>query len=576
MALLLNVLAFVPVVAAEIKQNLLSGFEMTLIDSGGKNTIVNRDETHEIDIDDANSISIDVRFSKPDQLTIADGDVYKFSLPSFFNQNVSAQPISAYSKHIADYTISGNEVTITFTSAVNEFDDVDFQVNLSGSFDKTVFEKENEVEVEVPFADGTKYTATIRAQQKPYTGTDKKTAGAPYRMNGSEKVYDSKNPEYIDWTVRVNDSMGTYESAKVVDDLGDGLEFVPESIKVYRIIRNYKNDEISREEIEVTSGMWDVTENGFELDLGHIDDAYDITYTTKISRPEGGGTKTINNDARIILGDVETKVSDSFEGTWSGDIPAIKKTGTLTDDPHRIDWTVEYNYGKELLGTVTLTDYLGENQGEIALNSLLIWQVDTDIDGKIIPNSKVPVTGIDATIDEGGRLIIPGLDANGKAYLITFSSSVPVGLNTNIKNTVEDDLPEPNKDDATVKVNTIPTGGKVGEQYVDDNGKPYIEWTITMNPERVHVGKVTIADLFNPDYLEFNTKSSWFEMRHVHSGGSITTEGYQYDIVAENSGYTIEPYQHDDDGRKGFKLELDPVGQTNINLSTAPTTPLKA
>ena len=111
---------------------------------------------------------------------------------------------------------------------------------------------------------------------------------------------------------------------------------------------------------------------------------------------------------------------------------------------------------------------------------------------------------------------------------------------------------------------------------VDDNGKPYIEWTITMNPERVHVGKVTIADLFNPDYLEFNTKSSWFEMRHVHSGGSITTEGYQYDIVAENSGYTIEPYQHDDDGRKGFKLELDPVGQTNINLSTAPTTPLKA
>ena len=562
LALLLNVLAFVPVVADEITVNLLSTFEMTLTDKDGKPSNVPNGAELDLDMSEVNAITLLYGFMRPDDLDINDGDTYEFELPAFFEGVANNIPITVDGVEVATYSIVGNKVVITFHEAVNDYDDVLLNIQLNGTFDTTVFEEETEVVVEVPFAEDTTYTAIIRAEQEPYSGTDKKTAGEPYSLMDGDKVYDPKNPQYVDWTVRVNDAMESFDSAKVVDDLSADLKLVPESIEVYRIIRNYKNEEIGREEITVTHEMLTLTANGFELDLGDIEGAYEIAYTTEILRPEGGGTKTINNDARIILNAKDTKVSDSFTGTWSGDIPAMNKTGTLTDDPHRIDWTVEYNYGKDPLGMVTLTDYLGENQGEIALDSLLIWQVDTDIDGKVIPGTEVLVTGIIATIDEDGRLIIPGLDADEKAYQITFSSSVPIGLNNvAILNTVEDNLPEPNKDDATVVVHTIPSGGKVGEQYVDEEGNPYIEWTITLNPERIYVGKVEIADLFNPDYLEFNTESSWFEMRHVHSRGSITTEGYQYDIVAKNSDYTIEPYQHDDDGRKGFKLELDPVGQ---------------
>ena len=69
--------------------------------------------------------------------------------------------------------------------------------------------------------------------------------------------------------------------------------------------------------------------------------------------------KTVNNNARITLGDSTTPVSDDFEGSWSEDLPTITKEGNLVDG-HKdlIEWQVEYNYGKENLGTVELTDVL--------------------------------------------------------------------------------------------------------------------------------------------------------------------------------------------------------------------------
>src|SRR5699024_7203038 len=137
------------------------------------------------------------------------------------------------------------------------------------------------------------------------------------------------------------------------------------------------------------------------------------------------------------------------------------------------------------------------------------------------------------------------LDAEGKAYYITFSSTVPVGLNGDITNTISDNLDNPNSDNASVLVNTIPTGGKVGEQKVDDEGKPYIEWTITMNSNKIDVPSITVRDVFNKEHLEFDTKDS--DLYELYRDGE------------EATNFRITDYTHED-SREGFKLEISDAG----------------
>ncbi len=527
-----------------VDENLVTGFSMILIDHDGVQTTIESGDVHDVNLDDMSSILINFELIKPDELTINAGDTYELDLPSFFSGNVMGQPISVDGTEIATYSIIDGKVIITFNEHADRFDDTKMYINLSGSFDTEVFEEVEEVEVDVPFRDGTSFTKTIRPLSIPHEGEDKKTAGFQYILDGDDKKEVTRNPEYIDWTVLANDSMESIGSAKIIDSLGDNLEIVEGSIKVYRIIRNYLNKEIDREEVAVHTDKITYVASGFELDLGDIDDAYEVSYTTKITRPEGGGTHTINNKARIVLDGTSNDVSDGFTGTWSGDLPIITKSGTSTSDPHILDWEIKYNYGKENLGTVNLSDAL--SHGVVDLTTVEVYTVDVDVEGNKSNLQEVVVT---PALDENGTLTIPNLDANGKAYYITYSSSVPVGLDAKVVNTITDNLTPPNSASDSVDVNTIPTGGKVGEQKVDDDGRPYIEWTITLNSTKVDVGSITVRDVFNPEYLEFNvTNSNLYDLYKVHG-----------EEKEEVNNFSIENYTHTDD-RTGFKLNITDAG----------------
>lgn len=524
---------------SKITENLVTSFEFSYNDKEGNWTeVVGNGGVIEVDVEDLNSVRLKYGLTIPNDVTINAGDTLTIDLPSIYSeQGVSDQSITIDGTQVATYSIDNDQVIITFNENANNFDNVEMFVDLSGSFNTEIFETEEEVVVEVPYRGESSYRVTIRPEQQAYDGTDKKEAGSPYILNEDGSKTTDRNPTHIDWTVRVNDSMGRFTNATVIDELGENLEIVEDSFVVKRIIRNYNNEETGRERVNATP---EITSNGFELNLGDIKDAYDITYTTRIIRPDGGGTKEINNNARIILSGNENNVSDNFTGTWSGDIPTITKSGSKTDDPHVLNWEVEYNYGKENLGTVNLTDNL--THGVVDLSTVKVYTVDVDIDGKRSNPQFVDVTPV---LSEDGTLTIPNLDADGKAYYITYSSSVPVGLNTTIKNTITDKLEIPNTASDSVDVDTVPTGGKVGEQKVDNEGRPYIEWTITLNSTKVDVGSITIRDVFNPDYLEFDVKES--NLYELYKDGKTATN------------FTIGDYTHTDN-RTGFKLDINNAG----------------
>lgn len=150
-----------------------------------------------------------------------------------------------------------------------------------------------------------------------------------------------------------------------------------------------------------------------------------------------------------------------------------------------------------------MSDKLSE--GEVLPDTIKIYEVDPDEDGNIGPLG---------TPMEGSFEFPLSLDAAGKAYYIEYSSTVPAGLNTSIDNIISDDLTPQNSDKASVDVDTISKSEKTGIKKVDKEGRPYIEWTLKMNTNKIDVGSIEVSDAFNPEYLKFDVNDkSLYELK---------------------------------------------------------------
>lgn len=265
---------------AEVSGNYITG--ATLVLNPGPNAVTVEDGAiFEIVPEDNDFLQLTYDFEIPDNAEIQAGDTYSIQIPEI----IQAGEVSGFEIENEDgillgsFSISGQTLTITFGDVVDTVDNRVFHLNFQGMFNKALFDENEEVPLEIPLLDGTSYKVTFTPKAVEYEGTDQKTADSQYVIQEGQKVFVDRNPEFIDWTVRVNDSMNSYETATVIDTLGPNLEFVTDNFIVEKIIRNYKNEEIGR---EVVTGLTPtVTANGFELNIGSIEDAYDITYTTE-------------------------------------------------------------------------------------------------------------------------------------------------------------------------------------------------------------------------------------------------------------------------------------------------------
>src|SRR5699024_9051529 len=136
----------------------------------------------------------------------------------------------------------------------------------SGALDDSLFETENEVDLDVPFQDGTSFTISVRPEKEAYQAQDKKEAGKPYVKDTSdEKTETNRNPEFVEWTVIANDARESYTNAQITDELGPNMKLVEGSVVVKKIIRNYKHEFLRYETVEIAPTAYG---NGFQIDLG--------------------------------------------------------------------------------------------------------------------------------------------------------------------------------------------------------------------------------------------------------------------------------------------------------------------
>lgn len=174
-------------IAQELQENLITEFEMTIIDKTGVQTDVNNGDELELDISSLNSVLLNYKLERPEGVSINSEDTYTINLPEFFYGTANNIPISIGEDVVATYSINNGQVIIIFNENVEKYDNFEMYVNLTGSFNTEIFETEEEVVVEVPFRDDKSYTVTIKAKQEEYEGEDKKTAGFQYILNNGEK-----------------------------------------------------------------------------------------------------------------------------------------------------------------------------------------------------------------------------------------------------------------------------------------------------------------------------------------------------------------------------------------------------
>lgn len=241
--------AFETVLFSDTEYNPITSFTFNINKNDGSTLEIEDGQNIEINFDEISSVFLSYGLTKPDELDIEPGDTYVIDLPTVIQVgDVEVEPIIVHGEQVATYDIVDGQMLITFTEAVNRYDDIEMFVELYGLFNTEIFETEEEVAIEVPFSDGSSYTVTVRPEQQEYEGKDTKTAGTPYTLNeeGSQNET-NRNPEYIDWTVRANDAAESIEKATIIDDLDEHLEIVEDSIVVEKIIRNYNNEEIGRD-----------------------------------------------------------------------------------------------------------------------------------------------------------------------------------------------------------------------------------------------------------------------------------------------------------------------------------------
>lgn len=449
--------------------------------------------------------SIQYNLQFPNDADLAAGETYELTLPEglVFGDKLTPTPILVDGIEVANYIVQNGQVVISFTENANNLDDKTMFFNVNGIIDVDVFETREEIEIQIPYSDGSSYSATIKPDGGDIEGTDSKQ-GYTYSLEGNNKTETTYQPTHADWVVRVNDTMSEHGAALISDIFDPSQTLVPESVKVYRIIRNYKGEDIGREEV-VDFNLSQI-ENGFEIDLGAIDDTYEIEYTTEID-PSASGTTTVRNNASIIKdGETETYPKD-IEVEWGTEYPGISKQGFLKEGTSDvIVWEVKYNFNQASLGDVTFVDEL--SKGQIDLSTLEVLEVgEIDRDGNPLGLTAIDVTPTQ-TGNEPSKTTFSVPNSDGKAFVIRYESKVPAGHNGSVTNTFDDlDIDETDPVGDEVIVNTEPDGSKIGEQLVDENGQPYILWTITLNEKQVDVGSINGQDTFNTDLLVLDEDS---------------------------------------------------------------------
>lgn len=265
--------------------------------------------------------------------------------------------------------------------------------------------------------------------------------------NGNKKgAYNAKTKE-ITWTIDVNYNLHNITNAILRDQYTGEQSFVEGSLKVHHLTLSGRADgvtvgdsvSVTKEENTPSTRQYQLTENGFTLNLGEINSAYRITYRTSLEDEVIKGSYT--NEAELTGGSPVT----SYFKKGATVIPShgeeyIRKKGTQGTgaDGDIATWEVGINYSQSHITTGSvLTDTLSANQ-ILLQDSFELYEtvIPSDNTGTVTKGTKIDLEdSVEYTLNiTGNSFTLTFNEAVSKAYILVYKSFINAGNNEKISN----------------------------------------------------------------------------------------------------------------------------------------------
>lgn len=374
-------------------------------DENGQKTEESVEIDDSIRVDIGAPISVHYLWDLASPHTYSAGDTFTFQLPNEFapGLTLNGQLFGSNSEYVADFVVNGNEVTFTFTDAINDGE------GFTGDF--YVWRKFVEKELE----DSTKHNIVFETSGGPVqipvhfkntTGADITKEGKPYQKGKQN----SRNPDEIEWIVDFNLGEEKVTNAVFTDILPQGLTIDLTSIEVYELkVKLDGSVDVNSENLAhkyssnllSPSNPSDPPPNGFEIDFEQIDKAYRVIYKTSVTAPTGepnGDKYTPNfiNNATVA----GTNLEAPFRQSKTAGVrvyfnePLNKRAVRYDSTKQEIQWTIEYNYNQQSItqNNAKLKDDYKTTEQMLIDGEFKVYQVEIDSNGKAVQDNKTLLT----------------------------------------------------------------------------------------------------------------------------------------------------------------------------------------
>ncbi len=545
LALLLNVLAFVPVVAQGEGQDLngVLGFNYTLeyayVPMKEEDPVV-IDQNDEIDIDDVAEWSVKVDFTIDNSVTFTDNDYLEIDLSGLArivdsdivisDQLIKFDIDGGSQVDAAKFSIvDGHKLRIDFDNGTELNDKKDRAGYVELSFSKQNNGEDAREEISVP---------TSKDGEKNFVVTRKYSSASA--ISKTVVPYESGTGKIV-WIIDVNTELKNLHGAYIIDTLPVGLTV--ESVKQVELkVTTSGVSTIGTPQV-ISDDDYTFNEDARKLQVNDLDlnhKAQRIIIETLFD--EGGGAVEYKNDVKLF--DSSGNSKGEADATVTAGIAGISKGATPGDKPNVIEWTIEYvgdGNTSEITDVLTVTSTDDSNLDYI---SIFFDKDSFEISGKDVEslNLEPSVVSRIGGGDDGenkGKLIITfsGLpNTSGEKYTITYNTeSFYSGVNDKKNYKVTNSAEYGNKGPASKskdfsKESIITKSALPAYQVVDEDViYTYIDWKITINQNNEIWKNVKIIETI-PEGFEF--------VKAVREGVEGTLSADESD-VEENKVRTI-------------------------------------
>ncbi|NLV29084.1 MAG: hypothetical protein GXY57_02860, partial [Erysipelotrichaceae bacterium] len=522
LALLLNVLAFVPVVAEGPRDLATVGdFDYTIT---YKARVKEGTETKEIEIDDDTvipaegfqSLNVDVNFNIANNFVLLMGDYFQIDL-------------SGLSKIVDLPALTGGRIVFEIKDEVGgEVESINAAsyIVTPGPLLKVEFDQNLE-ELNAKYDRlgfvGLLFTAEDNGEQLletivvPVSKTQTKTFFVKRAAEGTSAI-SKKAEEYIEgsgtivWIIDVNTVLDNITGAYIVDSLPEGHNVLSVQLVNLKETGGSFSEEGDRELPMEGNGGYTIDEEGDQLmltvPLGDLKyKAKRIIITTKFE--DGKGSSEHENTARLFDKD-KKQVGENATASIVAGITGLSKTSASIEGSNEIVWEIKYigdGETKEITDTLTLTS---SNDKDLKYISLFFDKYSVKVNGAEFPSANGGSESVTVTSKEGELEIkISGLpNVDGTPYTITYSThSFFSGIGTKnytVSNNAEYGTYGKAESNESFSKNAVieKEFAKVRQEEMAGKLHTYIDWTITIN-RNSEVWKNVVIEETVPDGFKF-------------------------------------------------------------------------